>query len=230
MRAPSFRDELTTFRDSRKPPLKPRSRGPDGLGNRNSADTALMNRWLDEDRAHRAEEIWGKVKRKAPSLTAAEFIKAVLTKRRSAAASVNRTVGVPGIVRGFDAEWAEFLPDLKKRVAERLSGSPAATTPISLAETLEDAAREIRILHQSYFGFFDQVEFGLTRQGQNSDRSRVAFYRLMGAYLHEHCQERHYEAIAFLAEIAFPGREIDAEAVRDALRPRRRKKLKPTRR
>jgi hypothetical protein len=186
-----------------------------------------MNLWVDDDRA---EEIWRKIKRKAPALPPAEFIQQVLNARRSAAASVNRTIGVPGsilgeppIVQGFNNEWTAFLPGLKKRIATRLSRSPSATMPIEVAEFFEDVAREIRMLHQMYFGFSDQVEFGLIREGQNNDRSRVAFYRLMGDYLQKRCQERLYEAIAFLAEIAFPGKEIDAEAVRDALRPQRRR-------
>lgn len=218
--APTFRNELAAFLASRKPPAV-----PGGIGNRNSADTALMKRWLDDDRA---EEIWTKIKPKAPDLTPTEFIQAVLKARRSAAASVSRTFGVPGIVGGFNNEWKKFLPYLRKRLAMQLSGSPSALRAIEVAEILEDAARETRRVHRYHFGFSDQVEFDLKREGSNEDRSRVAFFGLMRDFLQRHCGERLYDVIAFLAEIAFDGgKEIDAEHVRDALR-KRSKKTKPS--
>jgi hypothetical protein len=219
MRAPTptFRNELTAFLAGRKPPAV-----PGGIGNRNSADTALMKRWLDDDRA---DEIWTQIKLKAPNLTPTEFIQAVLKARRSAAASVSRIFGASlprgEKLPGFNAEWLEFLPILKKRIIRQL-GFPSALPPTKAAEILEDAAREIRTLHQSYFGFSDQVEFGLSRESSN--RSRTAFYRIIRDFLQKHCGENLDYVVAVLSEIAFPGKEIDAENVRDALRS---KKTKP---
>jgi hypothetical protein len=225
---PSFKSELIAFRDSRHPTTEPGSNGPLGLGNRNSADMELLDRWLDDERS---EESWNKVKCLAPNLLPAEYIQAVLTARRAAGASVNRTIGVPGVAQGFNNEWAALLPDLKKRIAKRLSKSPSATMPIEVAEFLEDAAREIRTLHQFYFGFSDQVGFGLVRQGSNTDRGRVAFYRLMTDFLQKLCGQKLYDVTAQLSEVAFPGRPVDQDNVIDALKPRRNpRRPKPSQR
>jgi hypothetical protein len=173
-----------------------------------------LARWLSDERA---ETNWKKIKRKAPNLPPAEFIEAVLKARRSAVASVNRIVGVLGKLPGFNAEWREFLPALKKRITRKLG---PAIAPIKAAEVLEVAAHEIRILHQSYFGFSDQVNFGLRRQGSNEDRSCNAFYEIMRDVLQEHCGTPLYEVIAFTAEIAFDIEEIDPDRVRYVLRQR----------
>jgi hypothetical protein len=208
--APSFLSELTDFRNSRHPPRKPGSSGPDGLGNRNSADMDLLGRWIGEPRA---EEVWAKIKHKAPTLLPSEFIQAVLKARRSAGASVTR-------MRGFNNEFA----DLRKRIAERLSASQAASSPIEIAAFLEDAAGEVRMLHRTYFGSSYQVTFPLKREGSNDGRSRAAFYALMSGYFKKHCGGKHYAEIAVLAEIAFPGKEVDEDDVIDALKVRTSKR------
>jgi hypothetical protein len=228
MRAPnpSFKSELASFRASRKLPVSPGSKGPLGIGNRNSADMEIMSRWLA--RANQAEEIWREVKRKAPALTPPEFIQAVLKARRSAVASVNRIYGVPGSLPGFNAEWAELLVELKKRITDRFSRS--TISPTKAVETLEDAADQISMLHDLYFAHSDQVKFSLSRKGKAGNRSRVAFYRLMSGYLQKQCRGQLYHVIAFTAEIAFDVKEIDVDSVRYALRraketPKKRKRL-----
>jgi hypothetical protein len=215
----TFKSELVAFRASLHPPIELGSDGPRGLGNRNSADMALLDRWLDDEWS---EESWNKVKRLAPNLASAEFIQAVLTARRAAVASVNRMIGVPGGAQGFNNEWAAFLPDLKKRITKRLAGSPSGIMPIDAAEFLENAAHEIRILHQSYFGFSDQTNFGLRRQGSNEDRSRNAFYEIMRDVLQKHCGTPLYDVIASLSMVSFPGKEVDRDDVIDALKDRKR--------
>jgi hypothetical protein len=197
----------------------------------------LMDRWLKD---WRAEESWNKVKRKAPNLAPTEFIKVVLALRRSAGASVTRILGrnrvehFPGSeiweVRrtpGFNEQWAELLPDLKKRVVRRLSGTPLA---IKVVAFLEDAAREVSQLHRSYFGFPDQVNFKLLRQGSNDDRSRNAFIKLMAIYLQKHCGGTLPDVIAVLAEIAFPGKDVTRENVIDALKVLTSKNPRPAKR
>jgi hypothetical protein len=236
---PSFLSELTVFRNGLHPPRKPGSRGPDGLGNRNSADMELLGRWISEDRA---EEVWETIAHKAPTLLPTEFIQAVLKARRSAGASVNRTFGtvspkwrgpLPSIPSGSrrvtnsdvkNPGFNDWFADLRKRIAKRLSAPRASTSPIEIAEFLEDAAGEVRDLHRRYFGFSDQVTFRLKRQGSNDDRSRAAFYVLMSAYFQKHCGGKHYAEIAVLAEIAFPGKEVDEDDVIDALKVRTSKR------
>src|ERR1019366_1549163 len=121
-RRSSFKSELDAFRASRKPA------GPDGVGNRNSADMQVIDRWL---RSLDMEKAWVNIKRRAPTLAAADFIQTVLNARRSAVASVNRVFGSKWIgplgqsrkVPGFNDEWAAIFPSLKAQLAQRLSKS-----------------------------------------------------------------------------------------------------------
>ena len=65
---------------------------------------------------------------------------------------------------------------------------------------LEDAARGcIRDLHGFYFGFSDQVQFDLSRQGSNDDRARSAFFQIMSEYFQERCGGKLYYVIAALS-------------------------------
>jgi hypothetical protein len=50
----------------------------------------------------------------------------------------------------------------------------------------------------------------------------TAFIYLMTDYIHALCFHRHNEAVAILGNIAFPGYDLDAEAVRKTLQPSRR--------
>jgi hypothetical protein len=202
---PSFQGELATFRAD---PARPCG----------SAVDKLLDRWRDDDRA---EKVWQKIRQHAPNLPAAVLIKQVLEARRSAVGSVNRVIGTPG-ARGFNAEWADFLPTLKKRLSRELS-SPPLPLAVDVAVALELAATEVRMIHNHYFGHSDQVQFPLKREGSNEDRSRAAFYRLMTSFFSKHCSLKLPEEVAMLAEVAILGKEIHADDVIDALKSRRSK-------
>jgi hypothetical protein len=88
MLSPSaFKDELEKYLAGMKPPEKPGDRGPLGIGSRNSADIAHINRWIDDDRR---EDVW----RELAAIPAPELIKMNLVTRRTAQAKANRIYGV----------------------------------------------------------------------------------------------------------------------------------------
>jgi hypothetical protein len=207
MRAPvqTFKSELAAFRAR---PTSPCGKAVEGV----------LDRWRDDDRV---EKVWQKIQRHAPNLAAAVLIKQVLDARWSAVGSVNRQIGAPG-ARGFNAEWSEFLPTLKKRLNRKLSSSPPPLA-VDVAVALELAAAEVRMIHDCYFGHSDQVPFPLKREGSNEDRSRAAFYKLMTDFFQKHCSLKLPEEVAVLAEVAIPGKEVHADNVTNVLKPRRPK-------
>jgi hypothetical protein len=212
--AENFKKELEAFRTSPASPC-------------GSAVSGLLDRWRDDDRA---EKVWRDIRLRGPGLSAAVLIRQVIDARFSAVASVNRVIGVaaakpgrPPMLRGFNAEWADFLPALKERLRYELSGSPLPLA-VDVAAALEQAASDVRRLHDFYFGHGNQVQFPLKRQGSNDDLARVAFYKLMTDYFQKHCSLKLPEEVAVLAEIAIPGKELDANDVTNALKPRRSKR------
>ena len=88
----SFKAELDAYRASMKP-YKPGIAGPF----RNAADLQVIERWINHpDR----ETIWKTIRRAAPDLQAAEFIKEVFRARREAVSHVNRRYGAATIKGG----------------------------------------------------------------------------------------------------------------------------------
>jgi hypothetical protein len=172
MRAPipSFKKELAAFRAR---PERPCGKAVEGL----------LDRWLKHGQS---EESWRTIRQYIPALSAEDLITQVLKARWSAVGSVNRVLGVvvatkpgrPPVVRGFNAEWAEFLPALRRRLRCELSGSPLA---VDVAAILERAAAEVRMIHDHYFGHGNQVDLK-QRQGPNKNRARAAFAELMGEF------------------------------------------------
>jgi hypothetical protein len=246
MRAPaaSFKDALAAVRASRKPPVKPGSRGPLGLGNRNSADMQLLDRWFSDWQQWRRdtesgvwpwETTWIAIKRKTPNLAPASFIRVVLDARRSAEASVNRKFGVSssaktsllnmsnrrahlrGHLSGLAAEWDVIWPVLREQLITRL---PKRAPQFQIETALGEAYHLVRDYHR----FPNQVDFPLSRQGPHQNRKRDAFYAIMADWFQKHCGQEHHRLIARLTEIAFPGKEIETDTVMYALR--RRKRLK----
>jgi hypothetical protein len=107
-----------------------------------------------------------------------------------------------------------------------MAGSPLDVSPVELAAVLEEAASDIRALHFLYLDCSDQVRFRLGRQGPNEDRMRKAFEQIMSDYFQKHCRAKLRSEIGALTEIAFPGKEVNPDHVRDAMRSRPRKRRK----
>jgi hypothetical protein len=191
---------------------------------RASADRQMLARWIANDWL--SEKEWNKIKKRAPRLAPSNLIATVLHARRSAAASINRTFGTPGIGKaarfaapGFKDEWQVFLPALKKQIAQ----IPVTTGPLDVADMLEAAARDVRDLHRFYFGFSDQVTFPLSREGSNDDRKRRVFWELLAGYFTKKCGGKLQPTVAVLSEVAFPDQRkaTDATDVRDWLKRRK---------
>jgi hypothetical protein len=123
----SFEGELIAFRDSLKPP-QPDEQGR-LVGNRNSADLALIERWLA--RSDR-EELWAPLRR---YIGAPALIRLMLTARRKAQATANQLYGVTWKGPSFD----------KARRILNASHASSRATPIP-AYILRMLKRELRRL------------------------------------------------------------------------------------
>jgi hypothetical protein len=178
---PRFRQELKSY---------PRPKA--------TASRKLIDRWLEDDRA---DEIWTKLKKSRPAAEAASFIRAMINARRSAGATVNRVFGVPGVLVGFNDEWAVLFPALKKRLGT-LSKNLG---PLDVAAILDSTALELRAMHFMYLGGSDHARFELSRKDQDGSRVRKLFMQIAGNYFLENFGGYFDEESAALAEIAFPG-------------------------
>jgi hypothetical protein len=207
MRAPipSFKKELAAFRAR---PERPCGKAVEGL----------LDRWLKHGQS---EESWRTIRQYIPALSAEDLITQVLKARWSAAGSVARVFGTPG-AQGFNAEWAEFLPTLKKRLNRKLSSSPLPLA-VEVAVALELAAAEVRMIHNHYFGHSNQVDLK-QRQRSNEAKARDAFQDLMGEFFQKrNARElRLHKVVAVLSKIAIPGKTVDPESI--ARRQSRRRK------
>jgi hypothetical protein len=109
--------ELIAFRNSLKPP-QPDKRGR-LIGNRNSADQNLLNRWI----AKADQNLWQTFFANVGAVPATDIIQLVLKARRSAQASVNREYGAHWIdssgekhrVPGFNEQWIYVLSSIRKQ-------------------------------------------------------------------------------------------------------------------
>jgi hypothetical protein len=216
MRAPTFKSVLESFRDSRRGPPKevleawakidwhkrhatPAAERdplpPPLVGNRNSADTELLNSWIGDDRA---EEVWQVIRTHAPGLMPETLIQKVLDLRRTAGASVNRICGVPAqepdpakypdpevraavraarlpVLPGYKADWAahvSVLKDLEMWIRDLLRVAPSAPDPLEAAEDLE-WLQELRSATQEFTWAVEDIG-GLHRQ-YLGDRYQVTF-------------------------------------------------------
>jgi hypothetical protein len=186
-----------------------------------SIDKELIDRWLADGRA---EQIWEKIQRHTPDLTAPNLIQQVIRARRSAAASVVRLFG-SHLVPGFNAEWEAHVPKLRKHLREVLKGSPSTINPFYVWRQLAWAAQDVLLLWDHYLGGSDQVTFNLKREGSNQDRSRAAFEVLMSDFFQKHSKRKFklHEVVGVLSEIAIPGRRVDRDNVVGRQRRRRPK-------
>ncbi len=200
----SFRSELGTFRAGLHRP-----RQPGGIGNRNSADLELLDRWTGDDRA---EEIWRALKKRRPDAEAASFITTVLAARRSAVATIARTTS-------FKAQWDIDFGKLKKQLA-KLEQSAG---PLAVAAALDDAAARLRGLHAFHFGFTDHAKFELSRKDQGGSRRRRLFMQIMADYFLREFGAPLDDCTATLAEIAMADHELHRDHARYARRPTTRR-------
>jgi hypothetical protein len=216
--------ELRTYLARMKPPLEPGARDWRGVGNRNTADRELIERWLADDRADDGwrmvcEAAAAKNMRIEPELV----IKTVLAARRSARATVNRIYGVrhPHRLSG----WSDRLQELKERITDKLVQGPGKLEPDDVAHFLEEQASALREWGEVNLSFSDhrglpgRTKFEVSRQDQDGSRARKLFMRIASDFFFSHLNRPLDEVVATLTEVAFPGKQIDVEDVIAARKP-----------
>ena len=200
----SFKTELVAFRDGLKPPQPDDQRRL--VGNRNTSDLQIIERWINRpDR----EAIWKTIRRAAPHLQAAQFIKEVLRARRNAQSHVNQMYGAANIKGGYPAWFAGFQDEWDALRKKRLS-----------AEVLLAA----NLLYRRAYDLLED-HYQPSRQDIRGSRVLLLFSQIIGDYLQAHCGERLDVQVAQLAEIALglePG-EVSPKTISDARRQRPKK-------
>src|SRR5690242_17250909 len=208
----SFEAELIAFRNSLKPArfkkdklVKLGAAAPMQLldlvkpGNRNTADLQIIERWINHPNR---EAIWKIIRRWAPDLQAAEFIKEVLRARRKAQSHINRIYGAANIKGGYPARFAGFQDEWNALRKKELSAEVLAA-----ADNL-------------YLRAYDLLndEYQPSRQDIRGTRMLRLFSEIIGDYLQAKCGTWLDVQIAQLAEIALdlePG-EVSPKTISDA--------------
>jgi hypothetical protein len=213
------------------------------IGNRNSADTELLDRWKER---HDIEKLWKTIcDAAARPLLPEELIETVLRARRSAVASSNRAYGVQSgrsktakKIAGFMDEWPGYLADLKqdvKKLTQAVNALPSTSKVLeagNLFEALAQAAStfawdavDARDEYRSRFDFSDHLglhhdaKFVLSQKDQYGSRPLRLFMQIMHNYLHLLCCGRYLdEQVRVLAEIAFD-RDVTLDQSVAARRP-----------
>jgi hypothetical protein len=229
-----FKDELKAYREALRRPRVLGSRGPEGLGNSNSADREHLQNWEDDSRAR---VIWGKFKEQNPTASPNELIKPVLKMRREARAWVAK------ISRTND--WPK---ELHERYAQR------AAEVFARHKSLWDAAAQIGCLFYEMLDAAEVLELWrghmlagaprISRQKKTRKRDKTqpdtmqrddnwAARRLcivaIDNFWQRQCGRPDDAAVAALTEIAIPGTEITPEQVRNVRRAiKRGRVIKPS--
>jgi hypothetical protein len=198
----SLKAKLITFRDGLRPPREefgPWLVGVDCVaapdekgrlvGNRNSADLQLLDRWLARCERENLDE---KLKnlREVP-----ELIRLVLAARRKAGATVNQIYGVKwktatraGEVVGLDSKWR----DLKDELTDNIS--------LANLEILERAY----FLHSDYADLVGEFnEEPRQRETGGQTRLKRLFWDFVQSYLYIRFGKWLDNEVAILTEIAF---------------------------
>ena len=158
------------------------------------AERASLPGILDADRRHltswardnRAEEIWTTIKENSPATEAQEFIRGVLQAR-------------------FNAEGMVLRAD----ILEFRCKHAAILFPKSAKE---DAITRVLDIFASVL-VFDDLE--VSRKDQNGSRVRKIFVQFVSEFPHNISDQwRDWEVLA-LTEIAFPGRKLDENQIRN---------------
>jgi hypothetical protein len=207
--------ELVVFRDGLKPP-RPDNQGR-LVGNRNSADVQLLDRWIARcDREDLDERLWKPFRDAMP---APEVIRLELQGRRKVQAAVNQIYGAKwkapssdeirrirekleaegrtGLVQisgggeliGLDEEWRAL--ELKKRLTENLS--------LANFELLERAYD----MHATYSHLMGDFIWEPRQRDRDGTRLQRMFWDFVGGYLYLRLDAWFDNQVAILTEIAF---------------------------
>ena len=228
----TLKAELIAFRDSLKPP-QPDDKGR-LVGNRNSADLQLLDRWIKRcDRENLDERLWKTLR---DAITSPELIRLVLAGRRKAQATVNQIYGAKwkgpsadevrhirekrqaegakgpflvasdGEIIGLSSEW--------RKLNQELTDNPSLTN----IEILERAC----YLHFKYADLVGDFNEEPRQRDDGGTRLKRLFWDFVGSYLKIRFDKWFDKEIAILTEIAFDllDGSVSSEHIADARRQR----------
>jgi hypothetical protein len=230
----TLKAELVAFRDSLKPP-QPDEQGR-LVGNRNSADLQLLDRWIarcNRENLDDAERLWKTLR---DLMTAPKLIRLALQGRHKALTTVTqiygkkykgpssdevrrirekrRAEGQKGPVQvasdfeiiGLDKKWREL--QLKKKLTDNLS-----------LENLDMLERAVS-LHATYSNLVGKFYEEPRQRDDGGTRLKRLFWDFVGSYLQIRVGKRFDNDVAILTEIAFdlaPG-SVNPRHITDARR------------
>jgi hypothetical protein len=206
----TLKTELVAFRDGLKP-AQPDDQGR-LIGNRNTADVQLLNRWIARcDREDLDEQLW---KAFRDAMAAPELIRLELQGRRKIQAAVNQIYGTKweiaggGELVGLDEEWRAL--QLKKRLTDNLS-----LANFVLLERAYD-------MHASYAHLMGDFIWEPRQRDRDGTRRQRLFWDFVGGYLYLRLGGWFDREVAILTEIAFDLSDgsVSSEHIADARRPR----------
>jgi hypothetical protein len=188
--ATSFKDELRSF-------PWPKS----------SAIRQHLTRWRDD---YRAEEVWQKIRANSDSISAEEFIRAVVRARCDAAGLIHR-------INSYVRDRAHAISLHEAKTAKALASTQSLS---EIADALDGAAKDFRVIGRAIDRDLDELPANvITRKDQAGSLTRRMFYLAVGTFLYEKCGRWMDTEVTALADIAFPGTESTIDQVRAARRP-----------
>jgi hypothetical protein len=171
-----------------------------------SARREHIDRWIEDPRV---QEVWERLAAIAPDLEAKDFIHVVLMLRQRAASAVAQ--------RKFYIEecnsWrAKYDKKLKRLACSRIPD-------LELAGQLQEVATGLQ-LNATILSFIPEVPDGdFSRQDKDGSRVRELFELELGRYFQDICGQWLDWEVAALTEIAFPGKHISEDMVRQMRQP-----------
>jgi hypothetical protein len=195
----SFRDALAEYRRAHKCSLT-------------SEDDQYLDRWLADDRAQQLWESCGEWP---------DLIKLVLYSWRISAIAETASSYLSE-TKPIIEEARNLLMDFMK-VDPELSHRRLPSTLRKAADLIEDYQQGIISYSKLLSRISDSFGARLSRQDSNSTRRRSFFIALLSKSMRKKLGRWHDKDVAILADIAFPGQEIDPDHVRQTRRPTTRK-------
>ncbi|MGC2079331.1 MAG: hypothetical protein WA728_25570 [Xanthobacteraceae bacterium] len=169
---------------------------------RQRTERELIAHWIKDIKKHHRWKVWKQIQDHAPTFPWLELINAVLHTRHSAWITADRL-----------RAWSEWRQEMKKGFDDALSGAAHNQDPAAIIELLEHALLETRFR----FGDFKYVDeasakFNFSQKVKFTAEQRL-FVQILVNYFTKSFERPFHEAVATLAEIAFPGLELSVPDV-----------------
>jgi hypothetical protein len=225
----TLKAELVAFRDSLTPP-RPDDRGR-LVGNRNSADLKLLDRWIERcDREDLDERLWKSFR---DAMTAPEIIRLELQGRRKVQAAINQIYG--GKWKGPSFDEARRILEAKGRTGfvqiagdTEIAGLSSEwrelkdklTNNLSLANL--DILERAYNMHATYAHLMGDFNEEPRQRDRGGTRLQRLFWDFAGSHLYLRLGGWFDREVAILTEIAFDLSDgsVSSEHVADARRQR----------